>query len=101
MIGKSKVLLYLALAISLITYLFWQDLPKGSFYIGNSLFISFLCLFIFLNFKKCFLTFVLLGFSLNNLLEELFFNPTKFEINEILVLIIVPLIWFLNNKKCL
>jgi hypothetical protein len=100
MIDKYKILLYVATALSVATYSFWQQLPKGSFYIGNSIFIFLLCFFIFIKDRKSFITFVLLALSINNLFDELFFNPKNIGINEYLVLLILPLIWFVKYKKC-
>lgn len=80
-----KYILYIATIVSLVTYLFWSELPKGSFYIGNGLFILLLCLYLFLKDKKSTIKFVLLSLSLNNFLDEIFFDNTKFGINEILV----------------
>lgn len=80
-----RYILYIATIVSLITYLFWSELPKGSFYIGNGLFILLLCLYMFLKDKKSIIKFVLLSLSLNNFLDEIFFDNTKFGINEILV----------------
>lgn len=94
---KIKALLYIGILISIITYLFWELIPiKGFFYIGNALFIFIICLFIFINYKSA-AAFLLFGFSLNNLLDELFFDNTKLEINELLTAIVIVLI--LVNKR--
>ena len=79
-----KYILYIATLVSLCTYLFWETMPKGSFYIGNSLFILLLCTYIFLIDKKSFVKFVLLSLSLNNLFDELFFSPRLLEVNELI-----------------
>ena len=84
-----KFLLYIATNVSLVTYLFWEQLPKGSFYIGNALFIFLLCTYLFVADSKSFIKFVLFGFALNNLIDELYFNPTKLQVNEILTAIAV------------
>jgi len=94
-----KYLLYIATPVSLITYLFWEHLPKGSFYSGNALFIFLLCTYIFVNNKQSFIKFVLFGLSLNNLLDELFFNPTELGYNEIAFAISIPLIWFYKTTN--
>ncbi len=84
-----KYILYIATIVSLVTYLFWSELPKGRFYIGNSLFILLLCTYLFLNDKNSIIKFILLSLSLNNFLDEIFFDNTKFGINEILVGIVI------------
>lgn len=94
-----KYLLYIATLISIITYLFWSYCPKNSFYIGNALFIFMLCMYIFALDKQSFIKFVLFSLSLNNLLDELLFDNTILGYNELVILVIVPLIWFIKNNN--
>ena len=98
MIGR--LILYIATVISLITYLFWEYLPKGSFYMGNALFIFLLCIYLFLNDKKSIIKFILLALSLNNLLDEVFFDNTKLELNEILTVLTIFIFALIKKKKC-
>lgn len=91
-----KIILYIALVLSVVTYGFWESFPKGGFYIGNALVIFSLCLYIFVTNKKSFACFLLLNYSINNLLDELFFNPTELQINELIFAVTVPLIWALK-----
>ena len=93
-----KAILYIATLVSLITYMFWEIMPKGCFYLGNAIFIFLLCLYIFLKNRKLFITFFLLGLAINNLFDELLFNPTKLEANEIATLITLPIIWFIKSR---
>ena len=80
-----KYILYIALLVSVITYSFWSFLSKGSFYIGNSLFIMLLCMYLFIQEKSSMIKFVLLSLAINNLLDELLFDNTQLGLNEILV----------------
>tara|TARA_B110000977_G_scaffold143019_1_gene181644 strand:- start:1530 stop:1826 length:297 start_codon:yes stop_codon:yes gene_type:complete len=96
----GKPILYIATAISLITYLFWGYLPKGSFYIGNALFILLLCIYLFLTDTESVIKFILLSLSLNNLLDEMFFDNTKLELNEILTTITIITFALIKKKKC-
>lgn len=98
MIGR--LILYIATAISLITYLFWSYLSKGSFYIGNSIFIMLLCVYLFLNEKGSIIKFILLALSLNNLIDEMFFDNTKIELNEILTALTIFIFAIIKKKKC-
>jgi hypothetical protein len=98
MIGKP--ILYIATVVSLVTYLFWKYLPKGSFYIGNSIFIFLLCVYLFLNEKGSIIKFILLALALNNLLDEVFFNSTKIELNEILTGVSIFIFALIRKKKC-
>lgn len=94
-----RYILHIALIISILTYLFWNELPKGSFYIGNALFIFLLCAYIYKSITQSFITFVLLCLSLNNLIDELFFDNTIFQLNEFIFIIILPLIWLFKKPK--
>tara|TARA_R110000851_G_scaffold24775_4_gene71749 strand:+ start:3542 stop:3838 length:297 start_codon:yes stop_codon:yes gene_type:complete len=96
----GKPILYIATVISSITYLFWSYLPKGSFYIGNALFILLLCVYLFLNDKKSIIKFILLSLSLNNLLDEIFFDNTKLELNEILTALTIFIFAITKKKRC-
>lgn len=79
--------------------MFWKEFPKGTFYVGNSIFIILLCVYIFLQDRKNFIKFVLLSLTINNLLDELFFNPTQIGVNEYVLLIIVPLVGWLKCRE--
>tara|TARA_R110002126_G_scaffold236489_1_gene380082 strand:+ start:461 stop:775 length:315 start_codon:yes stop_codon:yes gene_type:complete len=97
-----KVILYIALFTGIITYLFWGFMPKGSFYVGNSFFIMMLCIYIYLKDKESCISFILFSLALNNLLDELFFDNTKLELNEIMVglaIIIFAIIKRKNDRK--
>ena len=80
-----KIILYIATLISLVTYLFWSDLPKGAFYVGNAIFIMLLCMYLFFEDKKSSIKFFLLVISMNNLFDELWFDNTVLGINEIIL----------------
>lgn len=91
MTGK---LIWVATVVSVATYLFWSFMPKGSFYIGNGLFIFLLCIIIFIQNRNLFITFFLLCISFNNLLDELFFEPTKIGLNEFVFAFLIPVIYY-------
>jgi hypothetical protein len=92
-----KYLLYIAVLVSLTTYLFWSYLPKGGFYIGNSLFILLLCTYLFINDKSSFVKFILLSLSLNNFFDEIFFDNTEFGLNEIVVGVVILIFAIIRN----
>ena len=93
-----KIILYIALFISILTYNLWHYLPKESFYIGNALFIFLICLYVYLKESSYFITFVLVTLSFSNLLDELLFDPTKLQKNEIIISLLIPIIWWLKIK---
>ena len=96
----GKPILYIATVVSLVTYLFWKYLPKGSFYIGNSIFIFLLCVYLFLNDKESVIKFILISLSINNLFDEMFFDNTKLELNEILTALTIFIFALIRKKKC-
>ena len=94
-----KLVLYIATIISILTYSFWTYLPKGSFYYGNALFITLLCTYLFLTDKKSFIKFFLFELSLFNFVNELFLDPKVLSLTEALLIVIIPLIWYIKNGK--
>lgn len=97
MIGK--LILWLALFTGLATYSFWGYFGAGIFYIGNSFFVFLLCIFLFNKNRASLVCFLLLCLTLNNLLDELLFDPTEIQYNEIVLLIVMPFMWYLKTKK--
>ena len=67
----------------------YPELATSIYYKGDALSHFLLALFIFINFKKSFVPFVLLGLTINNLADELFFNPTKLQLNELVFAILI------------
>ena len=91
---KQKALLWIAIVVSLVTYMGWKPIHEKFgfqiFYIGMALMINLLAIHIWINARKKVLpAFVLLVLSINNLLDELFYDPTRFQANEIMFLIII------------
>jgi len=92
-------ILWVATIISIATYQLWTYLPKGSFHVGMAIFIFLLTLVIFIQNVKLFISFFLLCIAFNNLLDELFFDPKSNGINEIILVLILPIIWYLKIKS--
>jgi hypothetical protein len=88
-----KVLLYIALLVGFFNGFYWRELPKGSYYVLNSCFIFLLCLFIWIENKGNFIKFVLVALSVNELLDEAFFDNSIISINEVAVAASLPLFW--------
>lgn len=97
-----KALLYLATLISIVTYSFWQQIKEMTdvsvFFIGNALFISLICFYIYLQDKKSFIKFLLFELSVANLFKELFLDPGKLTLSEALLIVIIPFIWYIKVK---
>jgi hypothetical protein len=94
-----KILLWASLIVSVFTYSLWgyfkQRYGVSFFYVGDSfvhlidkLVLLLLCLQIPSNLIKK-LAVTLLGFAVSNLMDELFFDPTKIELNEYISAIII------------
>lgn len=99
---KSKYLLWLAGAIMLSADLVcseiikfeWCRLPFNLYYSSVALSIYMFHRFIYVNFKKYFIAFLTYGLSINKLSDELFFCPTKLQLNELLFAFILLIIGF-------
>ena len=96
----GKPILYIATVVSLVTYLFWKYLPKGSFYIGNSIFIFLLCVYLFLNEKGSIIKYILFAMSLNNLFDELTLDTDTLKISELLTGVSIFIFALIRKKKC-
>lgn len=106
--AKYIALLYSAGTVMLLADLVFSQngfsesfgLSKGFLYYTSISFSIFLFhLFIYLNFKNYFITFLLLGLSLNKLMDELFFNPTKLQLNELLFTILIVIFGIYKFRK--
>jgi hypothetical protein len=101
-IERNNIILKLAVFTAILVYTFWGffDDPLASkiFYIGNALFIFLLALYIRQATKKSFLTFFLFCVTLNNLLDELLFDPQKIGLNEYLATVIIIIVYFIKDK---
>ena len=97
-----KILLWISLIISIITYSFWGMIKEQTgvsiFYMGNALFIFLICGYIYIQDKNSLVKFLFIEFSFINLIKELFLDPTKLELREALIIVIAPLIWYLRKN---
>ena len=95
-------LLKILILVGIVTYSLWQPILNYTglhiFYIGNALFIFLMALYIRQISKPSFLTFFLFCGTLNNLLDELLFDPKKIGINEYIATAIIIIIYFLKEK---
>jgi len=91
---KAKILniiLSFALVLSVLVRNFDFIFPKHFYYISESILIFVVSLYLY-SYVKNFFTFLLFGLTINNLFDELFFNPLELGINEIVVTIVLILI---------
>ncbi|ASD51598.1 hypothetical protein [Flavobacterium phage V157] len=93
--GKLKLIIS---GLMIFTGLFWPCLPKGSYYLLIAIILFLMAFEIFSRNKNSFGGFLLISFTFNNLLDELFFNPKVIQLNEIVILILIPLIWCLKKR---
>lgn len=94
-----KPILYIAAIVGLATYLFWVYMPNNFFYYGNAILIFLLCLYIYLKDKSSFIGFFLVCVAINNLIDEIFSNNTKLSLQELSLIIVIPLIWFFKTRE--
>jgi len=98
---KNNVILKIAVIICILTYTLWSFFNSfgiGFYYIGNALFIFLLALYIRQISKPSFIIFFLFCLALNNLLDEVLFNPLKIGWNEYLASAIIIVVYFLKDK---
>lgn len=93
-----KPLIAIATIVGITTYMIWQTLPKGSFYIGNAIMVMLLAIVVHKTYHT-FWSFVLMYGAINNLLDELFFEPGTLGINEILLIIAIPTIYYFKHER--
>lgn len=91
-----KLILYIACLIGAFGSFILPYLPYGSYYILVSSLIFLLCTHLFLSDKKSFVRYLLFALSINNLADELFFDPLKLQFNEIVFSAAVPMVWILK-----
>lgn len=100
--GDKTKILYLSIFICVISYNFWKPILEyfdfEIFYIGIALSHFLLALYIKQISKPSFITFFLFCVTLNNLLDELLFDPQKIGINEYIASAIIIVIYFLKDK---
>ena len=98
----NTTILIVAIIESILTYTIWPlfDDPLGTkiYFIGNALFIFLLALYIKQATKKSFLTFFLFCVTLNNLLDELLFDPQKIGYNEYIATAIIIVVYLLKDQ---
>lgn len=98
----KNILLIAAILLSVAVYSLWDIVliktGVAIFYIGSAFFISILCLYIWLS-NKNYLTFILFSLSLNNLIDELFFDNTKFGLNEAAFAVVLIGITYLRYAR--
>lgn len=96
-------ILKISIIVSIVTYSFWQLILKSTgfhiFYIGIALSHFLLALYIRQISKPSFIVFFLFCVTLNNLLDELLFDPQKIGVNEYIATAIIIIIYFLKDKE--
>ena len=92
-----KSILYIGLILSIVTYLFWEFFGDYVFFLGNAITILILCTYLFYNDKKSFVKFCFFQLSLSNLIQEICNSNTILEFSELLLILIVPFVWYVRN----
>lgn len=95
----DKALMWVAVVLSIATYQIWPYLPKGYFYKGMAVTLLIFAAVIYRQNSKLLISFFLLCISISNLLDELFFDPIKFGLNELIFAATVPIIWCIKSKR--
>lgn len=91
---KTKILnvsLSFALVLCVLVRNFAFLFPNHFYYISEAVLIFVVSLYLYLHVNN-FFTFLMFGLSINNLLDELFFNPLKLNLNEMIFTIVLIII---------
>jgi hypothetical protein len=99
---QNNNILKLSIIISIVAYNLWpyfNNLPFELFYIGIALSQFLMALYIKQVSKPSFITFFLFCIMLNNLLDELLFDPQKIGINEIIATVLIPIAYYLKSNN--
>ena len=91
-------LIWVAVIISIATFQLWKFLPSNSFYIGSSVYIVVLATIIYLQNKELFISFFLLCIAINNLIDEMFFDPKLNGPNEVVAAILIPILYYARKN---
>jgi len=94
-----RVYLYITLIVGMAFYLFWDEMPPNYFFYGNALFILMLSAAIYLSDKKSFIRFYIFSLSLSNFVDEINLDNTQLHLNELILLVMLPIIWHFKNIK--
>ena len=99
----DKFILWAAFVVAFITYTFWNVIRNAFnipvFYLGNSFFVFLLSLYLLKENRTSLVCFLIFGVALNNFLDELFFDATQIQYNEIVILLTMPVLWRLKKNK--
>lgn len=98
---KTEILAVISFITVTMAYLFTPVLPNYLFFDLIALAFSLMWLFIYLKSKGWWSItfFVFFLISLNNLADEVFFDPISYDVNEITGAILIALITILFKKK--
>lgn len=98
---KTEILAVISFITVTMAYLFTPILPNYLFFDLIALAFSLMWLFIYLKSKGWWSItfFVFFLISLNNLADEVFFDPISYDVNEITGAILIALITILFKKK--
>lgn len=96
------ILLITAIVVWVVSFNIWPFAWKGAFYQGNALHLLLLYFYTWQREKERWNKTVLgigFWFAVNNILDELFFDPTTFGINEYLYAVLVIIISLIQARK--
>jgi hypothetical protein len=101
---NTSLILTVALIVSLITYSGWtlvgdEDLGIELFFKGNALFILLISYSNYLQDRNSFIRCFIYELAIANMIKELFLDVSKLTLGESLLLVAIPIIWCIKNKK--
>lgn len=99
----AKILSIVSLSMIVMSYSLWHYISPQIWYISIAFGLLMFTYVLNLFYSGCFFFRIMFELALNNLVDELFFNPTKVEINEYITALIIVIIemkkYKLKNKN--
>lgn len=102
-IDSSKIILTVCLLVLIFSFVSWSYLSdygiKNVYYIGQSIAWFLASIFFFITNKKWIVSKIFVLYSINNLLDELFFDPTVLSHNKTVFAIVAIILLYCNSKN--
>jgi hypothetical protein len=98
----DKAILIISFMVSVFTYTFWSPIKEWTgvpiFYVGTALSVVGYTFVLWRKYRNI-VTEIILAGTTNALLDELFFDPTAFQINEYIMFCFIIVIILYNARK--
>lgn len=98
-----KCLLYIATILSFIAYNCWKIILDATgiqvFDKLVAIYLALICTYNYIKEKNSFIKFLLFELSIINVLKEFFLNPGELTLEQALMIVVLPTIWYFKEKN--